>query len=122
MPKILAVIGVVLSLIAVGAAVAATPGQEADIRAGNNIAVTSCVACHVVSANQAVKPVLGDGIPSFQDIADRPGTSAESLGAAMKNARWHEPGMAATLLPMSRLSDKARGQVALYILSLKKQP
>ena len=118
MLKIPALIGSLLLLS--GAALAATPAQEADIRAGQNIAVTSCVACHVVSANQAVKPVLGAGIPSFQDIANRPGATAETLQAAMKNARWHEPAMAATLLPMSRLSDKERGQVAAYILSIRK--
>ena len=96
--------------------------NEAAIRAGHNIAVSSCVACHVVSPTQTIRPVLGPGIPSFQDIANRPGASAETLQAAMKNARWHEPAMAATLLPMSRLSDKERAEVALYILSLRKTP
>ena len=96
--------------------------QSAAIRAGHNIAVGNCVACHVVSPTQTIQPVLGPGIPSFQDIANRPGTSAESLQAAMKNARWHEPGMAATLLPMSRLSDRERAEVAAYILSMRNRP
>ena len=39
----------------------------------------------------------------------------------MKNARRHEPGVAATLLPMSRLSDRDRAQVAAYILSFRKR-
>ena len=104
-----------------GAGAEGTPDQAA-VRAGHNIAVGNCVACHIVSPGQTVKPVLGPGIPSFQDIANRPDTTAETLQAAMKTARWHEPGMAATLLPMSRLSDKERTQVALYILSLRSQP
>ena len=95
--------------------------DEAAIRAGHNIAAGNCVACHVVSPGQTLQPVLGPGIPSFQDIANRADTTAESLQAAMKTARWHEPGMAATLLPMSRLSDKERAQVARYILSLRTQ-
>lgn len=96
--------------------------DEAAIRAGHNLAISSCVACHVVSPGQTVQPVLGPAIPTFQEIANRPATSAESLQSVMKTARWHDPGMAATLLPMSRLSDKERAQVASYILSLRTQP
>jgi mono/diheme cytochrome c family protein len=99
----------------------ATADAEADIRAGHNLAAGNCIACHVVSSGQTIQPVLGPGIPSFQDIANRPGIDAETLQTAMKNARWHEPGMAATLLPMSRLSDKERAQVASYIMSLRNQ-
>jgi len=93
--------------------------EDRDIRAGKNIAVTMCVACHVVSQNQALKPVLGPGIPTFDAIANRSDSTIESLSAAMKVARWHDPAMAATLLPMSRLSDVQRTQVASYILSLR---
>jgi hypothetical protein len=67
-----------------------------------------------------VKPVLGPGIPSFKDIAARPDTTREGLEAAMKEARWHDPGMTQRLLPMSRLSERERAQVVAYILSLKK--
>jgi hypothetical protein len=74
-----------------------------------------------VSADQAVKPVLGPGIPSFQEIANRADITVDSLRAAMKVARWHDPGMAATLLPMSRISDAERAQVARYILSLRER-
>jgi mono/diheme cytochrome c family protein len=93
--------------------------DESTIRAGHNIAVTACIACHVVSRDQDLKPVLGPGIPSFDAIANRPETTVESLSAAMKSKRWHDPGMAATLLPMSRISDAERAQVAAYILSLR---
>ena len=109
-------------LTAMAGAGAEAPPDEAAIRAGHNLAVTSCVACHVVSPGQTVKPVLGPGIPSFVEIAQRPDTNAASLQAAMKTARWHDPGMAATLLPMSRLSGKERAQVASYILSLRNSP
>jgi hypothetical protein len=61
------------------------------------------------------------GHTTFEEIARRPNTTSESLQAAMKVARWHDPGMAATLLPMSRISDTGRAQVAAYILSLRTQ-
>jgi mono/diheme cytochrome c family protein len=102
------------------ASVVAEPApEERAIRAGQTIAVTMCIACHLVSWDQAVKPVLGPGIPSFEEIANRPESSIDSLSAAMKVATWHDPAMAATLLPMSWLSDIQRAQVASYILSLR---
>ena len=80
-----------------------------------------CVACHVVSPDQAIEPVLGQGIPSFQEVANRPDTTVDSLRAAMKVARWHDPIMAATLLPMSRIMDAERAQAAAYVLSLRER-
>lgn len=108
-----------ICLVAVSEAVARSPSQASSIRAGHTIAVTACVACHVVSRDQPLQPVLGPGIPSFEEIANRETTTIESLQAAMKVARWHDPGMAARLLPMSRISDVERAQVAAYILSLR---
>jgi mono/diheme cytochrome c family protein len=103
------------------AASAQTTSEERDIRAGRTIAITTCIACHVVSRDQSLKPVLGPGIPSFEEIANRPGSNIDSLRAAMRVARWHDPAMAATLLPMSRISEIERAQVASYILSLRQQ-
>ena len=79
---------------------AQTPPNEAAIRAGGYVAVTMCIACHIVSPNQSVKPVLGPGIPSFAEIANRRDVTVDGLRASMKIARWHDPGIAATLLPM----------------------
>jgi mono/diheme cytochrome c family protein len=94
--------------------------DAASIRAGHNIAVTSCVACHTVTRTQAVAPVLGPGIPTFEEIANRPDVTAESLRAAMKTARWHDNAIAGRLLPMSRISDREQAQVAAFIVSLQK--
>lgn len=100
-------------------AAARSPAEASAIRAGHTVAVTTCIACHVVSRDQSLQPVLGPGIPSFEEIANRENTTVESLQAAMKVARWHDPGMTARLLPMSRISDAERAQVAAYILSLR---
>ena len=110
-----------ICLCSAGAA-AQTPSNDNAVRAGHTIVVTTCISCHVVSPNQSIKPVLGPGIPSFAEIANRPGTTIDSLTAAMKVARWHDPGMAATLLPMSHISDQGRAQVAAYIMSLHTAP
>jgi mono/diheme cytochrome c family protein len=108
-----------ICLFGVSEAVARSPSEASSIRAGHTIAVTACIACHVVSRDQTIQPVLGPGIPGFEEIANRPNTTIESLRSSMKVARWHDPGMAATLLPMSRISDAERAQVAAYILSLR---
>jgi cytochrome c553 len=79
----------------------------------------ACIACHVVSRDQTLQPVLGPAIPSFEEIANRPETTMNSLQAGMKTARWHDPNMTARLLPMSHLSDERRAHVAAYILSLR---
>ena len=101
----------------------AVQGQDqsdsAAIRAGWNIAVTSCISCHVVSPDQALAPVLGPGIPAFAEIANRPDVTAESLQASMKIARWHNDALPFTLLPMSRLSDRERAEVVAYIMTLR---
>jgi mono/diheme cytochrome c family protein len=112
---------VLLALACAAHALAAQP-EETAIRAGQTIAVTACIACHVVSRDQSVKPVLGPGIPSFEEISNRLDTTAVSLQAAMKAANWHDPAMAAPLLQMSRLSESQRAQVAAYILSLRAKP
>jgi mono/diheme cytochrome c family protein len=100
-------------------AVAANPPDASAIRAGRNVAVTKCIACHMVSPNPPIQPVLGPGIPSFEEIANRPGTTAESLRADIKNANWHDRAMPTTLLQMNRLSDRESAQVVTYILSLR---
>jgi mono/diheme cytochrome c family protein len=100
-------------------AAAQISSDASAIRAGHTIAVTSCIACHVVSRDQTLQPVLGPGIPSFEELANRPETTMETLQAGMKTARWHDPSMTARLLPMNRLSDERRAQVAAYILSLR---
>jgi mono/diheme cytochrome c family protein len=93
--------------------------DESTIRAGHSIAVTTCISCHIVSPDQSITPVLGPGIPSFAEIANRPDATADTLAAAMKVARWHDPAMSPNLLPMGRISDRQRTQVAAYILSLR---
>jgi mono/diheme cytochrome c family protein len=112
-----------VALFAAVAAVAsgAAQGQtdEVALRAGKNIAVTTCIACHVVSRDQDVKPVQL-GIPGFEEIANQPVSTLDSLREAMKSRQWHDP-VTANLLPMAGMSDGERAQVAAYILSLRRQ-
>jgi cytochrome c2 len=115
-------ISIFLFAMFVGAGAAIADGQDQtrlSAIAGRNIATTKCIACHVVTPGQALPPVLGPGIPTFAEIANRPNATAESLSQAMKTARWHDYALPSTLLPMSRLSDNDREQVVTFILSLR---
>jgi mono/diheme cytochrome c family protein len=99
---------------------AQSPSKDAAIRGGLTVANTICIACHVVSPNQRIKPIYRDPLPSFQDIANQPGTTAESLRRRMSDAAWHAYAVPRNLTPMARISEKDRAQVIEFILSLKK--
>src|SRR5579863_5001685 len=98
-----------LAIVAILAAIPApslAQQETAAIRAGRNLATSTCFACHVVSPIQPSPPVMGPGIPSFMEIANRREMSAEWLMQRMKTATWHDNALPATLLPMSYLSDQ----------------
>ena len=109
-------------LVTAGPVSALAQDDPAAIRAGRNLATSKCCACHLVSPNKSLPPpVMGPGIPSFEEIASRPGITTEYLIQRMKTAVWHDAALPPTLLPMSNLSDREKEQVAIYILSLRKQ-
>jgi hypothetical protein len=93
--------------------------DSAEIRAGYNIAVTTCVACHIVSPHQTIPTIEGGTVPSFQEIGNRPSSTLESVGGWTKDCS----GTAARFLrhcsPFDHISDRERRQVAAYILSLR---
>jgi mono/diheme cytochrome c family protein len=109
------------ALAATGVSLAGAGGSpdEAAIRAGRKLAVTICIVCHAISPDQSFQSALGEVIPSFEEIANRPYSTVDSLREAMSVARWDNHAMAAMLLPMSRISDAERAQVAAYIMSLR---
>jgi mono/diheme cytochrome c family protein len=117
--RVAAIFTAFIATLSTAAARAQERPDAAAIRAGHNLATSVCFACHVVSPNQTTVPVMGPGIPGFQEIANRPGITADALTERMKSARWHDAALPPTLLPMSRLSDTERSQVAAYILSLR---
>ena len=94
------------------------PPDDSEIRAGYEIAVTTCVACHVVSADQSIQPVEGRTSSSFQEIANRPNVTLDSLARPPTGC-----GIATTLhphcAPFDRISDQEWRAVASYILSLR---
>jgi len=49
-----------------------------------------------------------------------PDSTVDSLREAMRAAKWRGHAIAVMVLPMSRISDGERTQVAAYIISLRR--
>jgi hypothetical protein len=93
--------------------------DAAVIRAGRNLATSKCFACHDISPVQAPPRIPSPGIPSFQEIANRPDITTEWLIERMGAATWHIPALPPTRLPMSQLSEREKSEAAAFILSLR---
>ena len=94
--------------------------NHASIRAGRAIATSSCIVCHTLSPDQAIKPIYGGKAPPFAEIANRPGTSRESLLAFLNSPHWNDPLLPIKPGPMLLISQREKSDVAVYILSLRK--
>ena len=68
---------VVLFIIAAAASAQNVP-HRGDPRQGRSLAVQKCDACHIVALGQQIRPLVPHYAPSFYDVANKPGTTAES--------------------------------------------
>lgn len=92
---------------------------SAAVAAGREIAMDICSACHIVGDHQEFPPLLERRLPSFQEIADNPATTAKSLRHFITTTHWDEKTIPMTMPNLSLLNDQA-DQVTQYILSLRK--
>ena len=82
-----------------------------DIGQGEMVAARVCAGCHGTDGIRSGAVVQGIVVPSFRQIANRPGRSQEMLEARVMSPHWPMPG-----LPLE--AREIRDVVA-YILSLK---
>lgn len=85
--------------------------MDGDPGAGEQVAARECIGCHGIASARG-STVKGVYVPSFSEIAGRPGQSKESLQSFLSIPRHPMPGL------MLR-EDEMRNVVA-YILSLKR--
>jgi mono/diheme cytochrome c family protein len=105
-----------------GGAYADGETQAADeVRAGHRIARFICRVCHIVEPAQAMKPILVHPGPSFMDIANRTGTTADSLKEFISTTDWDLQSRP-IMMRNQRLSIESTEAVASYIMSLKGPP
>jgi mono/diheme cytochrome c family protein len=101
--------------------VAATESEERSIRAGFTIAAERCASCHVASPHQTLMPLFPD-VPKFEDIANRPATSQESLIKFLGSAHGYAPSsQPLPTLALNVLTDEEKSDLASYILSLRNE-
>jgi mono/diheme cytochrome c family protein len=100
-------------LVCAAAAASAQTSQQGNPREGRRLAQNLCETCHVVAANQELKPLVPNYAPSFSDVADRPGTSAASTETFLLHQ--HPLGN----MPFPDLTDAQAADLARYIMSLK---
>ena len=100
--------------------VAAAESEERSIRAGFTLAAHRCAACHIASPRQTLKPLF-PGVPKFEDIANRPSTSRQSLidFLASEHGYKYSSDRPPTLRAQRPLTDRERSDVAFYILSFR---
>jgi mono/diheme cytochrome c family protein len=92
--------------------------ENADVRAGYRIARDICSFCHMIDPNQTEGPILPQLGPRFIDIANAPGTTADSLEAFITSTGWNVDARVITM-PNQSLSVQATREVASYIMSLR---
>ena len=103
--------------------VAATESEEKSIRVGFMVATERCAACHIASLHQTLTPLYPDA-PKFEDIANRPTTSRESLVKFLGSAHGTDPRSSNAPPPggaLQALTDQEESGLASYILSLRKE-
>ena len=93
----------------------------AEVRAGHRIAQVICRVCHTVEPAQVMKPILVHPGPSFMDIANRAGTTVDSLEEFISTTDWDLQSRP-IMMPNKRLSNESTEAVASYIMSLKRAP
>ena len=91
---------------------------ENDAGKGHDLATLVCANCHVAAADQRFTPILNPPAPSFESIAQRPDTTAQSLEKFMTTTHRgiDNPGG----MPNPYLMDYQVKQITAYILSLRK--
>jgi hypothetical protein len=72
-----------------------------------------CDVCHIVAPDQEIRPLVSHYAPSFYDIANKPGTTAESLETFLAKPHAFE------IMPYPDLSAAQVTDLVSYILSLR---
>lgn len=93
--------------------------RDAGAARGQHIVRLVCSACDTVARDQEYPPILTKPAPSFGDIANRPGTSVESLQRFVLSTHWDVDALPMTMPNPMLTRDEARA-VARYIVSLRR--
>ncbi len=85
---------------------------------GHGLAQRLCTNCHVIEPGKFDKPDHVGG-PSFQSVANRPGTSADALREHLRMT--HSNALIPLAMPNPALSEDELIKIIDYIMSLRDQ-
>jgi len=91
---------------------------HADAKVGERLAQDVCTTCHIVSTDQAVRPVYDDALPNFEQIARRADFTLAWLDDFLKNK--HASAANPTGMPNLRLTPAQTRDIYDYLASLRK--
>ena len=94
--------------------------QLSQISDGYRIAKNLCNPCHVIGPHSDPRTILPIPGPRFEDLANRPDTSAEALKRFLATTDW-DMRSRPVRMPKQRLSENSRSAVSAYIMSLRQQ-
>ena len=112
-----AVLGVFAAAAATVAARAEDQPAPDDIQAGRALSLRLCTACHIVLPDQEMAPILQPPATSFRVIANRPGTTEESLRHFLSET--HSSMRNLKSMPNPKLNDDQIRQAVAFLMSLK---
>ena len=94
-------------------------GIAEDLQQGHSLAKIICSNCHVASPDQEFEPILRPPAPSFESIAQRDGINADTIRTFLTTT--HRNINSGTGMPNPQLLDFQIRQLAVYLMSLRKQ-
>lgn len=95
--------------------------DSADILQGQQLARITCSNCHVVASDsESPVPMLHESAPRFDDIANRPGTTENSLQKFIMTTHWDGETIPMTM-PKPDLTKKQIVALSRYVMSLRKR-
>lgn len=103
------------------AASASETTDEAKVKAGRELAMLVCSACHVALPDQSIPPSLLVPGPSFEEIANRPGTTVKSIENFLATTHGNLQARGQRM-PDPMLMDFQKVEVVAYIMSLRRKP
>jgi mono/diheme cytochrome c family protein len=111
----------ILALTALASPASGAASHGGSVAAGRQLALNVCSACHVVADKQEFEPLLNQKTPSFQQIANDPKTTPQSLKHFITSTHWDEKTLPMTM-PHQMLMGGQTDDVVAYIVSLRKKP
>jgi hypothetical protein len=95
--------------------------SEKVMRAGHAVAVESCSGCHIAAQHQEFRPVTGDSVPTFEEIANRSAADAASLREAFERTHLGKDApRSSSIASTIHISDLETSEVIAYILSQRR--